>query len=154
MTNPIVLAKGEGESLWFLGNLATIKAGSETTESWALVEMTAPAGYETPRHVHEEEDEVFYVLDGELRITIGDESHTAAAGAFVLSPKGVPHVLRVVRESRWLHLASKGLFVDLIRDIGKPAQSLTLPPAAQPDFELLRKRAAEHGITILGTENQ
>jgi uncharacterized cupin superfamily protein len=56
-----------------------------------MIEVVAPAGYQPPLHVHEEEDEALYILDGELTITIGETEHRAEAGAFVLSPMGVAH---------------------------------------------------------------
>jgi mannose-6-phosphate isomerase-like protein (cupin superfamily) len=146
---PIRLGKGEGENIWFLGNLATVKASKEVTSGWALVEVLAPAGYEPPLHVHLEEDEAFYILAGELLFTIGDDSFTSGPGAFVLSPMGVPHTIRAERETRWLSLAPSGLFVDLIRDVGEPAGSRTLPVVGAPEFDELRKRAAKHGIQFL-----
>lgn len=153
MTDPIILPAGEGEHVWFLANLGTIKAGRESTGRWAVVEMTAPAGYEPPMHVHEEEDEAFYILDGELTITIGGEKHIARTGAFVLSPQGIPHTIRAEHETRWLQFSPSGLFVDLMRDMGTPAASPTLPELEGPaDFELLRERAAKHGIRMLGPE--
>jgi quercetin dioxygenase-like cupin family protein len=148
LSERIVLASGDGERVTFLGNLATIKAGREATGSWGLVEVTAPAGYETPRHVHEEEDEVFYVLEGELTISIGADSFSAREGAFALSHLGIPHAIKAERDTRWLHLASSGRFIDLIRDIGVPATEV-LPSASPADFDRLRERAPEHGIVFL-----
>ena len=44
------------------------------------------------RHLHYEQDEWFYVLDGEFRFEIGDDRLTLKAGDSVLGPRGVPHV--------------------------------------------------------------
>jgi uncharacterized RmlC-like cupin family protein len=153
LSERVVLSPDDGERLWFLGNLATIKADRDATGSWAMVEMTAPGGYQTPLHVHEQEDEVFYVLEGELTISIGEERFDAPAGAFVLSPAGVPHMIQTRSRTRWLHIASRGKFIDLIRDIGVPAPSSTVPSTeGPPDFGALRQRAARHGIVILDEE--
>lgn len=151
MTHPIILPAGEGEHIRFLANVETVKADREATGRWAVVEITAPAGYEPPMHVHEEEDEAFYILDGELTITIGDQKHTAGAGAFVLSPQGVPHTIRAERDSRWLQFSPSGRFVDLMRDVGEPAESPTLPKLdGALDFTKLTERAAKHGIRMPG----
>ena len=62
---PYVLHSGEGEALWFLGNLATIKtAGAHTRGALTVVEFLNPAGFAPPVHRHLVEDEAFYVLDG------------------------------------------------------------------------------------------
>jgi hypothetical protein len=67
-----------GSSVWYLGNLFTILAGSEDTEGrFALIEMLARKGTEPPRHVHHREDEAFYVLEGEITFYIGDETYVA-----------------------------------------------------------------------------
>jgi mannose-6-phosphate isomerase-like protein (cupin superfamily) len=147
----VVLKGGDGEHLWFLGNLGTIKAARERTGSWAMLELVAPDGYQPPLHVHEDEDEAFYILEGALTITIGESEHRAETGAFVLSPKGVPHTIRAEGRTRWLQLAPSGRFADLMRELGEPADAPTLPEAGgPPDFGRLREIAAKHGITILG----
>ena len=51
--SPVALHKDEGEALWFLGVLATIKASSETTDGRvAVIEHLAPQGAGSPLHVH------------------------------------------------------------------------------------------------------
>ena len=71
--NPIALRQDEGEALWFLGVLATIKASSETTDGRvAVIEHLAPQGAGSPLHVHHNEDEWFYVTEGELTFWSAD----------------------------------------------------------------------------------
>ena len=63
---------GEGEALWWIGMLATIKATAEQTGGqYTLVEILAPEGFASPLHVHHFEDEGFYVLDGSVTIELG-----------------------------------------------------------------------------------
>src|SRR5205823_605654 len=70
--SPIALRQDEGESLWFLGILATIKASSETTDGRvAVIDHLAPQGAGSPLHVHHHEDEWFYVTEGELTFWVG-----------------------------------------------------------------------------------
>src|SRR5436190_19186775 len=94
--SPITLRQGEGESLWFLGVLATIKASSETTEGRvAVIEHLAPQGAGSPLHVHRNEDEWFYVTEGQLSCWVGGQLIEAPAGAFVYGPRGVPAAFTV-----------------------------------------------------------
>jgi len=70
--SPIALRQDEGEALWFLGVLATIKAASEMTSGRvAVIEHLAPEGAGSPLHVHHREDEWFYIIEGSLTFWIG-----------------------------------------------------------------------------------
>ena len=93
---PIALKAKEGEALWFLGILVTVKAASETTAGRvAVLEHHAPRGSGSPMHVHRREDEWFYVTEGELTFWVGGEVIEAPAGAFVYGPRDIPHTFEV-----------------------------------------------------------
>ena len=79
---------GEGEAWWWLGVLATIKATKEQTGGqYALVEILAPEGYPGVLHVHHQEDEGFYILEGELTFYVGDRTLKAHPGSCLLGPR-------------------------------------------------------------------
>jgi len=102
--SPIALRQDEGEALWFMGFLCTVKASSETTNgSVAVIEQLAPQGAGSPLHVHHREDEWFYVLEGALTFWVGGEVIEAPAGSFVYGPRDVPHTFTVSSdEARFL----------------------------------------------------
>lgn len=50
-----------------------------------------PPQYQAPLHVHHDDDEAWYVLDGRLKVRIGSEEHDVPAGAAVIGPSGLPH---------------------------------------------------------------
>ena len=86
------LAADEGEALWLLDMLQTIKIGrDDTAGQYGLVEAVVPEGVGPPWHVHAEEDEWFYVLEGELTVWVADTRLSLKAGGFAFGPKGVPH---------------------------------------------------------------
>jgi quercetin dioxygenase-like cupin family protein len=151
---PIALGADEGEALWFLGTLATIKASSETTGGRvAVIEHLAPRGAGSPLHVHRREDEWFYVIDGELTFWVGGQVIAAPSGAFVFGPRDVPHTFEVSSErARFLLVAEPAGFERFMRAAAEPAGALALPPppARPPDPARLGALAAEHGIEILG----
>src|SRR5207244_11385937 len=94
--SPIALRQDEGESLWFLGILATIKASSETTGGRvAVIDHLAPQGAGSPLHLHHNEDEWFYVTEGELTFWVGGQVIKAATGSFVYGPRNIPHTFTV-----------------------------------------------------------
>ena len=86
------LGEEEGEAFWVLGMLETIKIGRQDTAGhYGLVEIVVPTGLGSPWHVHPDEDEWFYVLDGEFTFYVGDARLSLPAGSFAFGPKGVPH---------------------------------------------------------------
>ena len=61
------LGSEEGEAFWFFGGLVTVKASAEQSGGrFALTEQLFPKGMATPLHVQFEDDESFYVLEGEV----------------------------------------------------------------------------------------
>ncbi|MBS1679027.1 MAG: quercetin 2,3-dioxygenase [Actinobacteria bacterium] len=151
---PIFAGPGEGEALWFLGGLVTIKASSESTAgSVAVIEHLARQGNGSPLHVHTRDNEWFYVLEGEVTLWVGGETIVAPAGGFVFGPKGVPHTYTVSSEqARFVVVAEPAGFDRFVRAVGEPAPRLEIPPAATepPDIAALTAIAAEHGIEITG----
>jgi quercetin dioxygenase-like cupin family protein len=152
--SPIALRRDEGEAIWFLGVLATIKASKETTDGRvAVIEHLAPQGAGSPLHKHTREDEWFYVIEGELTFWVDGKVIDAPAGSFVYGPRGLPHTF-VVRspEARFLLVAEPAGFDGFMLALSEPAQTLTLPPDSvqPPPLEQLGATAAEYGIEILG----
>jgi quercetin dioxygenase-like cupin family protein len=151
---PIVAGPGEGEALWFLGILATVKSSAATTGgAVAVIEHLAPRGAGSPLHVHSREDEWFYVLEGELTLWVDGETIQAPAGSFVFGPKGIPHTFIVSSdEARFLLVTEPAGFEQFMRAVGEPAQRLEIPPPATepPDVAALTAAAAEFGIAITG----
>jgi quercetin dioxygenase-like cupin family protein len=151
---PIALQPGEGDARWFLGGLTTIKSSAQTTDGRvAVTENHAPQGYGSPLHVHHNEDEWFYVIEGELTFWVGGQVTTASAGSFVYGPREVPHTFIVSSaEARFLLVTEPAGLENFIRALSEPAQALTLPPPSTqpPAPELMMATAAEYGIEILG----
>jgi quercetin dioxygenase-like cupin family protein len=152
--DPVALGPDEGEAIWFLGCLATIKSSAATTGGRvAVIEHLAPRGAGSPLHVHRREDEWFYVLAGELTFWVGGRVVDAPAGAFVFGPRDVPHTFAVKSpQARFLLVTEPAGFEGFMRALSEPAAALTLPPPASepPDLARLGAVAAEHGIEILG----
>jgi cupin domain len=77
---PIAFARHdtEGEAIWHLDFLATVKASGEHTGGrLAVVEMYGPKGAGSPLHIHRSEDEWLHVLEGELTISVGGQTLAA-----------------------------------------------------------------------------
>jgi len=83
-----VLPSGGGRP--FLGGSARVKVESGAAD-FSVFEQQSPPGSSVPLHVHDRYDEAFYVLEGEMRFTVGDTTDIAEAGAFVFVPRGEAH---------------------------------------------------------------
>jgi quercetin dioxygenase-like cupin family protein len=91
-----VLGPEGGAAYGFHGSRVLIKASSEQTRGQlAVMECSYPAGLSVHVHVHDGEDEMFYVIAGELSGTCGDDTWSASAGGFVFVPRDTPHSFAV-----------------------------------------------------------
>lgn len=88
---------GEGETIWFDGNVYTVKISGESTNGrLSVLESSIPPGNGPPPHVHTESDEAFYVLSGQLEFQVGDEKFIGKAGDYVFVPHGTVHCFKNV----------------------------------------------------------
>jgi quercetin dioxygenase-like cupin family protein len=130
------------DEVQFLDNRARFHATSADTGAYALIESVAPGGSQPPLHVHRDESEGFYVLEGELTLWVGGETHVLRPGDFRFAPPGIPHTLRTGDSgARWLLIAG-GRFEAFVRAVAALA--------GEPDPTELTRIAANHGIDLLG----
>lgn len=140
---------------WLLGSLAIIHVtGDETDGRFSLVEFLTPADEWLPLHVHRVDSQTTYVLEGEITFYLPDGAYVLGPGECIHQPAGVPqteHVTSAV-PARMLDVNSPAGFDAFVAAIGRPAESLTLPPPDEspPDFERLVALAADHGVDIVG----
>jgi len=75
---------------------AVFKAdGSETADRYSVSEWWLPAGDPgIGAHVHEENDELFFVIEGTVTFRIADVDHELERGSFLRIPAGVAHGFR------------------------------------------------------------
>ena len=150
---PYVRREGEGEPLWFLGNLVTVKTTSADTRGrLTLVEFLNPAGFAPPLHRHREEDELFYIISGRATFRCDGHELPAAPGDIVFLPAGLPHTFLVSRDEplRVLQITTPAGFEAFAAAVGEPARARRLPEPGPVDPAALARIAAEYGVEILG----
>ena len=158
LTQAFVVPAQQGRALWHLGALLNFKAlGTETNgEFWAL-EGLADKNMAVPLHSHSHEIEVWYVLEGEITFTIGNERKTVGPGAFAYIPRNTPHTFQIQSgTARWFGFGAPAGLDQWFFETGIPAQSLTLPPAPSepPDVEAPVASLKRYGTDTLGPPPQ
>ena len=79
-------------SKWYMGILLTnLVEKKDTDGAFFLLEATLLPGNEPPPHVHTREDELFYVLEGEFDVYVGEGALEVKTGECILLPKFKPH---------------------------------------------------------------
>ena len=152
------LAKDEGEAFFLLGMLETVKIGRADTDGrYGMLEIVVRPGDGSPWHVHPEEDEWLYVLDGHITFYVGETRMDLGAGGFAFGPKGVPHTFIGAgdRPARALVGFAPMQFEGFLREVGEPTTERVLPPphpadAPPPDFAKLAAIGKRNGLVILG----
>jgi quercetin dioxygenase-like cupin family protein len=146
-------ALGDGEALWFLGTLATIRVPGEAVgDRFALIEFVFPQHASPPLHTHPQ-DESYIVLEGGLTIKTGDERFELEPGGSAVVPMGVPHTFRVDSETaRVLVLSTPAGLERMVRDGSVPARQRALPPAdaPRPSPDEIERIFERHGQVNLG----
>jgi mannose-6-phosphate isomerase-like protein (cupin superfamily) len=133
-----------GERLRFGEVEIVVKASADTTSgTFTIFEENEPV--DTPLHVHQNEDELFYVLEGEHVFQVGDQEFHAGPGGVVFAPRGVPHAQRRVtpRTGRILALTSPAGFEGFFRELAEAHRSGALGRDAYA------RASTKYGITWL-----
>ena len=146
----VAVRAGEGQTLrWGPAGKIRIIAGANSTDgSFSIVESTEPAGSGAPLHVHHAEAEGFYILEGTIELTCGEQKLTARAGDFVYAPKDVPHKYSVVgdKPARLLLIFSRPGFERFFAEGGSPIEQ---PPSGPPNPEMFRHLVEKYDMELL-----
>lgn len=147
------LAPGEGKALWVAGDLVTLKVvGKDTDGAFAFGEVVSLPGGGPPPHIHHREDEILYVLEGELEVLVGERTIQAGAGSTVYGPRNLPHTFKNVGSTpaRMLGFATPAGIEEFFEEVGEEAtDKSSSPPFGQEQIERLLAVAPKYGMEIL-----
>jgi mannose-6-phosphate isomerase-like protein (cupin superfamily) len=145
---------GEGKALWVFGGLIIFYAlGEDTNGAFTLFEEATSPGSSAFPHLHHEEDQAFYIVEGEHEFACGGSTFAAGAGSFVYVPRGTVHSFTNVGEKpgRLLIIsAPAGGTEAFFFEVGEPATDRSSPPPTSDmlDVAKLREIARRHGSDI------
>lgn len=144
-TIPKIIRKNEGKSINVIGDLQTFKlTGKDTNNQFTLIEENNVPGTMIPPHVHDNEDEVFTVLEGQMEITVGDQTTILNPGDIGFGPRGVPHSWKIVGEQKARVLLS--VFPSGIEIMFEELSEL---PAGPPDLSKVAEICGKYGIRFV-----
>ena len=145
-------------SQWEMGNLTmNLAETKDTNGAFLLMEAMLAPGTEPPPHVHSREDELFYVLDGEFDVFVGEEGFKVATGECIFLPRFKPHAF-VIRSPRLrvLALFTPAGLEDAFRAGSVPAQTLDVgtevPTYSTTDVKLTAQRFSQYGVRFLAPD--
>jgi quercetin dioxygenase-like cupin family protein len=154
-TATLVRNAAEGDATWFFNALMTTKAAmAETGGAYSLTEHLVTAASNPPMHVQVDEDEAFYVLDGEVEFEVDGAIVTATPGTFAFVARGAAHRFRVLTDTARMLVICSGKPADNLEDfflgMGEPATERSLPTPSAPDEARLVALCERTGIELVG----
>ena len=89
------------------------------------LELTITRGSIVVPHTHSREDEVTYVIEGEIGVKIGDQVVTVPSGSYVFKPRNVPHTFwnPGTRDARTLEMIAPPDFASYFEELSKIYQN-------------------------------
>ena len=113
---------------------------ADTSGAYSVVEIVSDPGDGTPLHVHRNEDEYLFVLEGTARFAVGDKIFDAEAGTMATLPKNVPHA--------WGNRSTSRLRIAAICYPGGVEEAMRI--IAKGEVIDIPALAAKFGVTVLG----
>jgi quercetin dioxygenase-like cupin family protein len=90
-STPKIVSSTEGAKFNIMGHEVTVKLHSSDANNTYVFELSSPSGSGIPPHLHEREDEIIYILEGEFEVMVGGEVSKASAGDWLNFRRNIPH---------------------------------------------------------------
>jgi quercetin dioxygenase-like cupin family protein len=107
-----------------------------------MIEQQNDPGVAVPPHYHTREEEIFHVLEGQVRYTANGESVLAGPGTTVSIPRNMVHSFEFVTQARVLLTLVPAGIEGMFRKLSEL-------PEGSPDFEQVARICAEYGIIFV-----
>jgi len=140
---PIIRARDNRETVRVVkGVTRFLVHGCEVNDAYAIIEQIIPPDCGPPLHVHRHETEIFFVVDGQFEIVVGDHSVAGLPGTSAVCPRNIPHKFRNISDApaRLTVTIIPGHFGEFFERVDK---------ADPDDHEAIRALAAEYDIEVL-----
>ncbi len=140
---PAVLTPEDQAAVRFLGSLVQVRLGAAATAGQlAILEHQGERGYGSPRHLHQADEETFFVLEGELRFETGSDVSHAGAGSVAFLPRQLAHAFVVT--------SAQARFLTVHTPAGFDEFTVAAAELGEPGPAALGALARTFGIDITG----
>ena len=127
-------------------NILDVKiSGKDTDGDLAIFEQTSLSqGRGTPLHIHNAQDEIFYVMEGAYYFQVGDEKYNMSLGDSIFLPRKVPHA--------WTQKSETGKMTVIVQPAGKLENFFVTMAALdhEPTQEEIKKIFADNDMDVIG----
>jgi quercetin dioxygenase-like cupin family protein len=152
--NPPFVVPGGGRNVAIAGDVYQIKlTGAETGGRCAVFESFVPPGGGPPPHTHSREEEMFYVLEGELAFNVAGAEFVVPTGGFLHAVPHVPHSFKNKSDkpARAVVIVTPAGLEDYFLEVGIPWDDAYRAPGPPPQEQLAKlvEAAPKYGLTIL-----
>jgi mannose-6-phosphate isomerase-like protein (cupin superfamily) len=124
--------------------------GRDTGGAYCLLEVSLAPGMGVPRHMHMREDEVYFILSGELEVIVGERTFVLRPGDTLMAPRDIPHELRNSGDTtnQFLLVFSPPGFEGFMMATAVPAPDNAAAPTEPPQMAVrnVHDLAASYGI--------
>lgn len=151
--NEAYLYRAEESELRWMGETSTyfLATGEQTQGAFALVDEQAKRGESVPLHVHRDDMESFYVVDGEITLYInGQPGIRVGAGSFAHVPGGTVHGFRIESEKARYLILTTARHGQFYRAMTLPSRTGGLPPLQSIDGSQIKQASKEYGVEFVG----
>jgi quercetin dioxygenase-like cupin family protein/catechol 2,3-dioxygenase-like lactoylglutathione lyase family enzyme len=142
------------EAWWFLDTMVVVRNPEGVPRLPLVMELIVPPGGSPPRHVHQDLNDAFFLLEGEVVLSVGEETVVARPGTYAVVPVGSDHTFRVTSPTpaRMLQIHDDDSFLRMVQAGGVPATAHRLPPpgSVNVDLETLGRLVEEHDSHVVG----
>jgi len=145
------LHQAEESELRWLGRTSTyfLATGEQTGGTFAMVDEQATRGESVPLHLHRDDTESFYVVEGEITLYI-EPGVRAHPGSFAHIPGGTVHGFRIESETARYLILTTPRHGEFYRAITLPSREGGLPPLESIDGSQIKRAGKEYGIEFVG----
>jgi quercetin dioxygenase-like cupin family protein len=153
-TASLIRNRDEGEATWFFNALMTTVAHpDETGGAYSLTEHLVSAASNPPMHIQTDEDEAFYIIEGEVEFEVDGTVAVATPGTFAFVARGSAHTFRVLTDTARMLVICSGRpsynLTDFFSGMGEPATERRLPEPGAPDLDRLHELCTRADIELV-----
>lgn len=143
--SPKIILGADGKCLNVLGDIQTTKVtGKDTNGQFTVVENYNEPGIGIPMHIHENEDELFHIIEGQMEFQTQGKTVVLSKGDMIFLPRMIPHAFKVVGDVK-----CKAVVTIIPSGIEEMFEALAALPPGPPDFEKVTEICARQGITFV-----